>query len=59
MRTYDDTFSGQKIYPGKVCLYPFHLGRFPWESAASTPLRATVTGFCIRRGCEVEKGEFS
>lgn len=20
MRTYDDTFSGQKIYPGKVCL---------------------------------------
>lgn len=22
MRTYDDTFSGQKIYPGKVCLCP-------------------------------------
>ena len=21
MRTYDDTFSGQKIYPGKVCLF--------------------------------------
>lgn len=25
MRTYDDTFSGQKIYPGKV--------RFPYDSA--------------------------
>lgn len=22
MRTYDDSFSGQKIYPGKVCLCP-------------------------------------
>jgi len=26
MRTYDDSFSGQKIYPGKVCLCP-PLGR--------------------------------
>jgi hypothetical protein len=22
MRTYDDTFSGEKIYPGRVCLPP-------------------------------------
>ena len=29
MRTYDDTFSGQKIYPGKVRSIPFFItGRF-------------------------------
>lgn len=32
MRTYDDTFSGQRIYPGKVCL-PLTLlaGHLDWE----------------------------
>jgi len=26
MRTYEDTFSGQKIYPGKVCAYILNSG---------------------------------
>lgn len=33
MRTYDDSFSGQKIYPGKVCLTPLGGRPLNWISA--------------------------
>ena len=32
MRTYDDTFSGQKIYPGKVCI-----AFFPHSLSTTSP----------------------
>lgn len=37
MRTYDDTFSGQKIYPGKVCLCPILSAQLFAELRLYTP----------------------
>ena len=43
MRTYDDTFSGQRIYPGKVYLmFHSHSSAFPQPSDASTSLPAAA-----------------
>jgi hypothetical protein len=47
MRTYDDSFSGQKIYPGKVrpagarpspCFLRHHMSRFRTAHTYATPL---------------------
>lgn len=59
MRTYEDTFSGVKIYPGKVCFTPSNTAQRMLETLQPRPSQEMVlhTNASVHEEGSIDGGE--